>query len=334
MCDNTTDKCYEILNNNDIKDDSFRNTFKYPFDNIAIKHESGNLFTCEITRKSDNFSKIIRTYPTLHNVDNNIITKLNVNNFFSYITKIHYFNGVIYSNEINKQHNDYKWYLICELKVDNFIFYCYYTSYCDRSGFSIFDNSNRHNLYFSTNLKNLVCYALDNYVKEMIVDCTKIKECKDLSNEEQILKCYELLNNSNEINNDIFANTFKYPFDFIEGNFSKILRKSPMLYNVDNNTIKKLNSKNFFSYITKIHYFSGIIHDIDDGCPGDNSWYLICELKVDNVIFHCYYASYCCYTGFEVSGSHNLYSSTDLKNLVFYALEDCVRTDIINAFNK
>lgn len=145
-------------------------------------------------------------------------------------------------------------------------------------------------------------------------------------------KCYEILNKNNIMNDDIFMNTFKYPFDNIYS-FLEITQKSPMLWDVNNNIIQKLNSDNFFSYVTKIYYFDGYIYD-HGVCPGDNDWYLVCELMVDELIFYCYYYSHCCYTGFEACGWHKFYFSTDLKNLVCYGLQNNVRTNIINAFDK
>lgn len=146
-------------------------------------------------------------------------------------------------------------------------------------------------------------------------------------------ECYEILNRNNFPHDDIFISTFKYPFSDV-GNFSSIKKISPMLFDVKNNIIKKLNGENFFSYITKINYFNGLVFN-GNGFPGeDGNWELICELKVDNFIFYGYYSSHCCYTGFEACGSHMFYVSTDLKNLVFYALEDCVREAIINKYNS
>lgn len=152
--------------------------------------------------------------------------------------------------------------------------------------------------------------------------------------ENNVEKCYEILEKKEFYNDDIFERVFRYSFLYFD-KFSEIAKKSPGLFPVDDKLLDKITPKNIFHYIKKIFCYDGTIFEKKTGeFPDDESWWFVCELKYDTCNLYAYYDANCSYTGFSACGEHSFYVSSDLKNLITYALTDYRRSEIISQKKK
>ena len=135
----------------------------------------------------------------------------------------------------------------------------------------------------------------------------------------------------NPVNLKKFHQAFKYPFSFMNKEYDErysLQKISMTMFGTDMKAEKiDLNHVNFPDDIKEVYYYKKGKNEV-------SPWYFVGKISYKDASLYVYYEGQCDYTGFDCQGSMKLYISEHFDRIIWMAVPDKMRHNLIRKTTK